>query len=120
MEKKTATGLKRIVNAMTFSCRGLQAAWQNEAAFRQEVVLVAVLIPLGIWLGETGCERALLVFPCFLVMICELVNSAIEAVVDRIGTEHHVLSGNAKDIGSATVFISLVALCGVWLLVLIR
>ena len=118
MEKKTATGFRRLINATGYSLRGLQAAWHNEAAFRQEVVLMAVLIPLGIWLGGTGGERALLILPCFIVLICELVNSAIEAVVDRIGPEHHELSGAAKDIGSATVFISLGALILVWLLIL--
>lgn len=120
MEKKTATGIKRIINAGGFSIRGLQAAWQNEAAFRQETVLMLVLIPLGGWLGETGTERALLIFSCFLVVICELLNSAIEAVIDRIGLEHHELSGIAKDIGSAAVFVSIGAVCVVWALILIR
>ncbi len=119
MEKKTATGFKRVINAAGFSMRGLQAAWKNEAAFRQETVLMLFLVPLGYWLGETGVERALLIFPCVLVVICELINSAIEAVVDRIGLEHHELSGIAKDIGSATVFVSIGAVCVVWALVLI-
>jgi diacylglycerol kinase (ATP) len=118
MEKKSATGFRRVVNATGFSWRGLRAAWKNEAAFRQEVVLMIVLIPLGIWFGETGVERAMLVLPCFLVLICELANSAIEAVVDRIGPEQHVLSGTAKDIGSAMVFVSIGALIMVWALVL--
>ena len=118
MKKKSATGFKRVVNATGYSWRGLQMAWRNEAAFRQELLLVLVLIPLGLWLGENGVERAGLVFPCFVVLICELVNSAIEAVVDRIGLEHHELSGAAKDIGSAAVLMSLVALLMVWLLIL--
>lgn len=78
-----------------------------------------ILIPLGLLLGNSGISRALLVLPCFLVLICELVNSAIEAVVDRIGPEYHELSGAAKDIGSAAVFVSLAALIVVWILVLL-
>lgn len=118
MEKRSATGIKRVVNATGYSLRGLQTAWRNEAAFRQELGLVLVLVPLGIWLGETGVERGLLVFPCIMVLVAELVNSAIEAVVDRIGLEHHELSGAAKDIGSAAVFVSLGGVILVWVLVL--
>lgn len=120
MEKQSATGLRRVINATGYSLRGLQTAWKNEAAFRQELVLMVLLLPLGLWLGETGVERALLVLPCFIVLICELLNSAIEAVVDRVGLEHHPLSGAAKDIGSAAVFISLGAVIVVWALILYR
>jgi diacylglycerol kinase (ATP) len=97
---------------------GLRAALQNEAAFRQEAALCAVLTPLALWFGGTGVERALLVGSLALVLVAELLNSAVEAVVDRIGLEHHQLSGRAKDIGSAAVFISLVNVVAVWLLVL--
>ena len=119
MQKQSATGFKRVVNATGYSLRGLQTAWQNEAAFRQELGLMVVLTPLGIWLGESAVERVLFVLPCFMVLIAELINSAIEAVVDRIGPEHHTLSGVAKDIGSAAVFVSLGAVVFVWLLLLL-
>lgn len=119
MQKRSVTGMRRVVNATGYSLRGLHTAWRNEAAFRQELWLMVVLIPLGIWLGESAVERVLFTLPCFLVLISELINSAIEAVVDRIGPEHHELSGAAKDIGSAAVFISLVAVVFVWFLLLL-
>ncbi|MCF6188328.1 MAG: diacylglycerol kinase [Desulfobulbaceae bacterium] len=119
MHKRSVTGVRRVVNAMGYSLRGLQTAWRNEAAFRQELWLMLVLVPLGIWLGESPAQRVLFTLPCFLVLISELFNSAIEAVVDRIGPEHHELSGAAKDIGSAAVFISLAAVIFVWLLLLL-
>nr|WP_245695125.1 diacylglycerol kinase [Desulforhopalus singaporensis] len=105
--------MKRIIRAGRFSMQGLQAAFCNEAAFRQELGLFVLFVPLGIWLGETVEQRLLLIGSCFLVLIVELLNSAVEAVVDRIGTEQHELSGRAKDIGSAAVFCALVlvAIC---------
>lgn len=112
------TGIKRIVNATFFSLAGLRAAWRNEAAFRQECVLAAVLTPLGLWVGGNAVERALLIGSCWLVLVVELLNSAIEAVVDRVGTDHHELSGRAKDLGSAGVFVSLALTALVWGLVL--
>ena len=118
MGKPGNTGLRRIINATTYSMAGIKAALRHEAAFRQESVLAAILIPLGIWLGETGVERALLAGVCLLVLIIELVNSAIEAVVDRISDEHHPLAGRAKDMGSATVFIGLLLVVLTWGLVL--
>ena len=105
-------GIRRIVNATLFSFSGLRSAWLNEAAFRQECVTCIVLVPAAFWIGQTALERALLIAVCLLVVIVELLNSAIEAVVDRIGTDHHRLSGRAKDMGSAAVFLSL-ALAGV-------
>ena len=93
--------------------------WKNEAAFRQEVIACVVLVPLGFYLGEGGVEKTLLVGVCFLVLIVEILNSAIEAVVDRIGSEHHELSGLAKDLGSSAVFISLVLVGITWALILI-
>lgn len=112
--KKQHTGFRRIVRATVFSLSGLRAAWRNEAAFRQECVLSLVLTPLGLWLGQTAVERSLLVGTCWLVLIVELLNSAVEAVVDRVGAEHHRLSGRAKDLGSAAVFVSLMLALLVW------
>jgi diacylglycerol kinase (ATP) len=112
------TGLRRIVNAAGYSWAGLKAAWRTEAAFRQEVLLVLLLLPLAMVLGHTGAERALLVSACLVVVVVELLNSALEAVVDRIGTEHHPLAGAAKDMGSAAVLVSLIMVVLVWLLVL--
>jgi diacylglycerol kinase (ATP) len=102
------TGLKRLLRASGYSWAGLCATYRNEAAFRQELALGLVLVPLGLWLGESGLERALL----------ELINSALEAVVDRFGGERHELAGRAKDIGSAVVMAALINAAVVWLLVL--
>jgi diacylglycerol kinase (ATP) len=113
-------GFTRIFRALGTSARGLAGAFREEAAFRQELALALVVIPLGLWLGRNGIERALLVAPMFLVLVVELINSAIEATVDRIGLERHTLSGLAKDIGSAAVLLSLLMLAVVWLLVLWR
>jgi diacylglycerol kinase (ATP) len=114
MGKPGNTGFRRIVNATFFSFAGLRAAWRNEAAFRQESSLCAVLIPAAFWLGTTAVERSLLIGTCLLVLIVELLNSGLEAAVDRIGAEHHDLSGQAKDLGSAAVFLSLVLVLVVW------
>jgi diacylglycerol kinase (ATP) len=111
-------GLTRVLRAAGASWKGLLGAWREEAAFRQELGLAALVIPLGLWLGRTGVERAVLVAPMLLVLIVELLNSAVEATVDRIGLERHVLAGLAKDIGSAAVLMSFVLLGVVWLLVL--
>ena len=117
--KLNGTGLNRILRAAYCSGLGLQAAWKHEQAFRQELLLCAILVPLGLWLGNNGVERAMLVGCLLLVLIVELLNSALEAVVDRIGPEHHELSGRAKDLGSASVSLSLVAVVVTWLLVLL-
>jgi diacylglycerol kinase (ATP) len=108
------TGFKRVINATFFSLAGLRAAWRHEAAFRQECVLCMVLIPMALWLGQNAVERSLLIATCLIVLIVELLNSAVEAVVDRIGTDHHNLSGRAKDQGSAAVFVSLALTVLVW------
>jgi len=115
-EKKT--GMRRIINAAGYSLLGLKAAWRTEAAFRQEIILVAILSPLALVLGKNGVERALLIGVCLVVVIAELLNSAVEAVVDRIGPEQHPLAGAAKDLGSAAVFVSLLMVVLVWGLVL--
>ena len=112
------TGLKRILLAGTYSWQGFKTAYRKEEAFRQETWLAVVLIPLAIWLGNSGIEIALMIGSVFLVLIVEILNSAIEAVVDRIGMERHKLSGRAKDMGSAAVFLSLVNVVVVWSLVL--
>lgn len=118
MAKPGETGIKRIISAAGYSWQGLKACWRMEAAFRQEVSLSVVLIPLGLYLGDGGVEKTMLVSVCLLVMIVEVLNSAIEAVVDRVGHERHELSGLAKDLGSAAVFLSLLTLGTTWLLVL--
>ena len=118
MAGQNLTGWARILAAFFNSMKGFKAAWQSEEAFRQEVLLLAVAAPLGLWLGATAIEKALLVGSVLLVIIVELLNTGIEIVVDRIGFERHELSGRAKDVGSAAVFASL-ALAGlVWLLLL--
>ena len=118
MAREKPRGLARILRAAGASWKGLLGAYREEAAFRQELGLSVLVIPLGLWLGRTGVERALLVAPMLLVLIVELLNSAVEATVDRIGPERHVLAGLAKDIGSAAVLLSFVLLGVVWLLVL--
>ena len=113
--KNVATAdLGRIVRAFGFTLQGLSFAWKNEAAFRQEVILVVLLTPAAFYLGVTAMERILLIGVLLLVLITELLNSAIEAVVDRLGEERHALSGAAKDMGSAAVFFSLVLAGVVW------
>jgi diacylglycerol kinase (ATP) len=114
MGKPGNTGIRRIINATFFSLAGLRAAWRHESAFRQEVALCVVLIPAGVWLGHTAVERSLLIGSCLLVLIVELLNSGVEAVVDRVGEEPHRLSGRAKDLGSAAVFMSLALVLVVW------
>ena len=112
-------GVVRVLRALGASVNGLVGAFRSEAAFRQELALAVIVIPLGLWFGHSGVERALLIAPMLLILIVELVNSAIEATVDRIGFERHALAGLAKDIGSAAVFVSFVLLTAVWLLVLL-
>ncbi|VAW59069.1 Diacylglycerol kinase [hydrothermal vent metagenome] len=107
-------GLKRIIKAAGFSWQGIRAAFENEAAFRQEVALAVVLIPLAVWLGKTGTQMALMISSVLLVMLVEILNSAIEAAIDRHGGEHHPLSGRAKDMGSAAVMFAFVYLALIW------
>ena len=119
MANQQAKGLQRLVNAWRFSQLGFKAAYQHEEAFRQEVWALLVLLPLSLWLGGTPVERALLLGSLLLVPIVELLNSAIETNVDRVGLEHHELSGRAKDIASAAVFLVIVFATSVWALILI-
>ncbi len=114
MAKPGATGITRIINATGYSMKGLKSAWINEAAFRQELLLILLLMPLAFWIGDSLNEILLLICISWLVVIVEVLNSAIEAVVDRIGSEHHELSGRAKDLGSAAVFIALALNALVW------
>ncbi len=114
MGKPGNTGIRRILRATRFSAQGLAHAIRHEAAFRQELVLTVLLVPAAWWLGQTIIERALLIGVCLLLLIVELLNSAIEAAIDRHGNEYHDLSGQAKDMGSAAVFISLLLVALVW------
>lgn len=118
MAKTGNTGIKRLICAAGYSWAGLRAAFAHEEAFRQEMALTLLLLPLAIWLGDTGLERAVLIASWVLVLLMELGNSAIEAVVDRISDEHHPLAGRAKDIGSAIVLLALLNAAAVWALVL--
>lgn len=108
----------RILKAAQWSLQGLQAAWLHESSFRLEVYAFVVLAPLGLWLGDSGIERAWLVGSMLLVLSAELLNSAIEAVIERYGPEHHELAGRAKDMGSAAVFVLMMNVLLAWALVL--
>ena len=114
MGKPGNTGIRRILKATGYSAQGLALAWRHEAAFRQEVALAVVLVPAALWLGRTAFERAALVGVLLVVLVTELLNSAVEAAVDRMGDEHHELAGRAKDYGSAAVFLSLVLVLLTW------
>jgi len=118
MAYQNARGLKRLSNALRYSVAGLRKCFKHEEAFRLEVSAGLVVVPLGLWLGASGVERALLVGSWFVVLIVELLNSAVEANVDRVGMEQHELSARAKDIASAAVFLSILLFLMVWLLVL--
>lgn len=113
-------GPRRTWKALSWSLQGLRAAWLHESSFRLEVLLAMVLVPAALWLGRNGIERALLIASVMLVLALELLNSAIEAVIERYGAEQHELAGRAKDMGSAAVFIGLLAAAMVWALVLLR
>jgi diacylglycerol kinase (ATP) len=117
-EHKGRTGIDRIVHAARNSANGLHAAYTGESAFRQETWLAVVMLPCAFWLGRTSIEVALLAATVFLVLIVELLNSAIEAVVDRVSFDWHDLSKRAKDIASAAVMLSLLLCAGIWLMVI--
>jgi diacylglycerol kinase (ATP) len=116
--REKPTGMTRLMRAFGYSLQGFVHAWREEAAFRQEVCLSALIIPGGLILGRSGVERALLVYPMLQILVIEILNSAVEAVVDRAGTERHPLAGMAKDMGSAAVMLSFALLGTVWLLIL--
>ena len=112
------TGFTRIIKATGYSWKGVRAAYRHEAAFRQETWLCVVMIPLGLYLGDNGIEKALLVSSVILLPLVEILNSALEAVVDRFGEEQHELSGRAKDMASAAVALAIILMATVWVLVL--
>ncbi|CAM8361617.1 diacylglycerol kinase [Candidatus Methylopumilus universalis] len=117
---KGKTGIKRLVNAFGYSIAGTLAAFKHEDAFRQEVILAAILTPIAIYYGETAIDQALMISSLFLIIIVELLNSSIEATVDRISVKHHKLAKRAKDIGSAAVFFSLINAAVIWFLILVK
>jgi diacylglycerol kinase (ATP) len=118
IKRDKPTGLTRIVRAFGYSLQGFRYAWREEAAFRQELCLAVAVVPAGLHLGHSGIERALLVWPMLQILLVELLNSALEAVVDRGGLERHPLAGMAKDMGSAAVLLSFGMLGTVWVLIL--
>ncbi|MEZ7860809.1 MAG: diacylglycerol kinase [Aeromonadaceae bacterium] len=120
MAKPGNTGLTRIIKATGYSAKGLCSAWQHEAAFRQELILMLFLTPMAFVVGDGLTQQLLLLSVAWLVVIVEVLNSAVEAVVDRIGTEHHELSGRAKDLGSAAVFLALTLTVVVWSLTIVH
>ena len=117
--KPSDTGITRVIKAGGYSYQGLLRAWKSEAAFRQELVLALVLIPLALIVNVSALEQIAMIAGILLVLIVELINSAIEAVVDRVGLEHHELSGAAKDMGSAAVAISLLLVAFIWIRILL-
>ena len=117
---KGKTGIKRLVNAFGYSIAGTLAAFKHEDAFRQEVILAAILTPIAIFYGETAIDQALMISSLLLIIIVELLNSSIEATVDRISVKHHKLAKRAKDIGSAAVFFSLINAAVIWFLILVK
>ncbi len=119
-DKSANTGFRHLVNATRFSYLGLVAALKNESAFRQEAALAILLIPVGVWIAGSATEFVLLMAVTMLVMVVELINSAIEAAIDRIGPERHLLSGLAKDYGSAAVMLTLVIAAMVWMVMLLE
>ncbi len=120
IDRNKPSGMTRLFRAFGNSMLGFAGVYKHEAAFRQELLLAVILIPLGIYLGHNGIERALLIGSVLLVLVVEILNSAIEAVVDRVGLERHELSGLAKDLGSAAVFLSLAMVAITWGLVLLE
>lgn len=118
MANSNNKGVARLLKAAQFSWQGFQAAYKHEEAFRQEVWGLLVAVPLALWLGDDGVEKALMIGSVLLLLIVELLNSAIESTIDRIGTERHELSGRAKDIGSAAVLLATINVILVWFLML--
>jgi diacylglycerol kinase (ATP) len=120
MEPFWMTDWRRVIKALQYSLKGFKAAWRNEAAFRQEVLLLVILVPPGLAMAQSLMLKLFLLFSAVLILIVELLNSAVEAVVDRIGPEKHPLSGQAKDLGSAAQLVSLTAFVLLWLFIFFR
>lgn len=118
MAKPGKSGVARIVAAFGYSIQGLRSCWRTEAAFRLEVLATILMLPLALYLGDSNVEKALLVAALMLVLVVEVINSSIEAVVDRVGSEFHALSGMAKDLGSSAVLLSLINAGLVWAIIL--
>jgi diacylglycerol kinase (ATP) len=114
MTKQQNRGISRLINAFWYSLAGFKAAWDNEEGFRQEIILAILVIPAGLWLGTTGTQRALLIVVYLIIPLVELINSAVESIVDRMGPERNLLSGRAKDLGSAAVLLSICIAVIVW------
>ncbi|HAY40784.1 MAG TPA: diacylglycerol kinase [Gammaproteobacteria bacterium] len=117
--KNEATGIRRIISAFRFSIQGLKSCYQSETAFKQEVWAAILLVPLSFWVTTVSIERVLLILPIFIVLIIELINTAVESLVDRVGNEYHELSGKAKDLGSAAVWLSLLLVILTWSIILL-
>ena len=114
MREKRINGIRCLVRAASYSGNGLRWAFRNEASFRQEAVALLVLAPAALWLGESHVEQALLIGSLLLLLLTELLNSGLEAAVDRAGEEFHHLAGRAKDLGSAAVLLAIIHLCLIW------
>ncbi len=119
MAAQGVSGVKRLFKATGYSFSGLKVAFKNEAAFRQELLLIVIFVPVAFWFGDGNIEKVLLVSSLLLILIVELINSAIESTIDRVGSEQHELSGRAKDIGSAAVFLALINAAFVWAFLLL-
>ena len=117
MENKNESLSGHIKNAIKYTFAGLETAWKNELAFRGESVVAVIMVPLGLWLGRSAVEQSLLIASILLILLTELLNSALESVVDRIGPQRHELSKRAKDMGSAAAFISMVTAAIVWIII---
>lgn len=119
-DKTDNTGIRHLLNATRFSLQGLKTAFMNESAFRQELAALVIVLPTGVWFADSLGWAVALISACLLVLLVELLNSGIEAAVDRIGAEYHELAGNAKDFGSAAVMLSMVIAGTVWLCILFK
>ncbi|MFP6809003.1 MAG: diacylglycerol kinase [Pseudomonadales bacterium] len=118
--KSSNTGFAHLRNSIRFSYKGLVAAFKYESAFRQELAVIVLLIPLGLWISDSALQFTLLMVSASFVLVIELLNSAVEAAIDRIGPEHHPLSGRAKDLGSAAVMVCLILAAAIWLVTLLE
>ena len=119
MTSNKSTGFSRVIKATGYSLAGIKSAWKHEAAFRQEMATLSILLPVGLFLGQNSVEKVLLISSPMIVIVTELLNSAVEAVVDRTGIEYHPLAERAKDLGSAAVFVSIAIVIIIWALILI-